>query len=98
MSAKFKVQVVSRAMADTDYTIGYDEAGQPVAVAEEADGGFYGVVEAGEYVVNTYEGRCWYLDEGGKWASVTGSSVDGMTRRDINDGAQDVYDGNLVVI
>jgi hypothetical protein len=60
-----RLEIVSRAQADTDYTIAYID-GKPVAIVEEPDGGFYGFVEDREYVENPHEQRWWYV-ENGRW-------------------------------
>jgi hypothetical protein len=93
-----RLEIVSRATADTDYTIAYID-GEPVAVVEESDGGFYGVVADAEYVDNVYEQRRWYV-KGGKWCHAftqRDALVDmiGYALREINDGNQKVYDGRL---
>ena len=94
-----RLKILYRAQADTvDYTIAYID-GEPVAIVEESDGGFYGVVADGEYVDNLYEQRRWYV-EGGKWSNAfaqRNALVDkiGYTLREINDGNQEVYDGRL---
>lgn len=98
MSSDFSDQeIISRARADTDYTIAYIE-GEPVAVVEEDGGGYYGALADGEYVENAYEGFWWYVKDG-QWHSTPVQSnaliniMDGYSLRDINDGNQTVYDG-----
>jgi hypothetical protein len=75
--------------------------GRP-AVIEENDGGFYGFVEDGEYVENYYQQQWWYV-ENGRWHSRFADHttpidlMEGYTVREINDGSQEVYDGDLEV-
>ena len=94
-----RLEILYRAQADTvNYTIAYID-GEPVAIVEEPDGGFYGVVADGEYVDNLDEQRRWYV-EGGKWCHAfvqRNALIDmiGYTLREINDGNQEVYDGRL---
>jgi hypothetical protein len=94
-----RLEIVSRAQADTDYTIAYID-GKPVAIVEEPDGGFYGFVEDREYVENPHEQRWWYV-EGGKWRHALAQRdgiiniLEGYTLREINDGSQEVYDVDL---
>lgn len=94
-----RLEIVSRVQADTDYTIAYID-GKPVAIVEERDGGYYGFVEDGHYVENPHEQRWWYVEDG-KWRHALAQRdaiidiKEGYTLREINDGSQEVYDGDL---
>lgn len=94
-----RLEIVSRAQADTDYTIAYID-GKPVAIVEERDGGYYGFVEDGQYVENPHEQRWWYVEDG-KWRHALAQRdaiidiLEGYTLREINDGSQEVYDVDL---
>jgi hypothetical protein len=94
-----RLEIVSRAQADTDYTIAYID-GKPVAIVEESDGGFYGFVEDREYVENPHEQRWWYV-ENGRWRHTLAQRdgiidiLEGYTLREINDGSQEIYDVDL---
>jgi hypothetical protein len=94
------LEILHRSQADTDYTIAYID-GRPAAI-EENDGGFYGFVKDGEYVENYYQQQWWYV-ENGRWHSRFADHtalidlMEGYTLREINDGSQEVYDGDLEV-
>jgi len=66
------------------------------------NGGFYGFVEDGEYVENYYQQQWWYV-ENGRWGSRFADHtalidlMEGYTLREINDGSQEAYDGDLEV-
>lgn len=96
-----RMRIVDRAGegSECDYTIGYDSAGRPIAVAEEPDGGFWIVLAEGEWVENRYDGKSWVVEDG-EWRSFHRSAPwrpDGQERQP-NDGSQNVYDGEIVEI
>jgi saccharopine dehydrogenase-like NADP-dependent oxidoreductase len=99
------LEIVHRAQADTDYTIAYID-GRPAAISEKrSGGGHYVLVEDREYIYNQYARQCWYVKDG-KWQRTLAARsfaqqdilVDvavSHTRREVNDGCQKVYDGDL---
>lgn len=92
------VEIVDRASADTDYTIAYID-GRPAAVVEEDNGGYYAVLSDGEYVHNRYDQRNWWVDDGewhnGHAQPALVDVMEGYTLRNVSDGDQEVYDGDL---
>jgi hypothetical protein len=100
-----RLEIVHRAQADTDYTVAYID-GRPAAISEKrSGGGHYALVEGREYIYNQYARQCWYVKDG-KWQSTLAAGsfaqqdilVDvavSYTRREVNDGSQKVYDGDL---
>ena len=87
-----KIEIISKAHADTDYSIGYVDGCPSVMVLDETAGyegevGYAYRMDADKFVHNMWEGYNWYLDEHGRWESAheTSPRPDGLERFDAFD-------------